>query len=75
MTSGPFWMRWLSQLTPVRAERRALVAEAVEPRILYSADLAAGLALGSGLAGVTEQRTLSEGGEYAATASPHPRRL
>src|SRR5512140_1550853 len=62
-------MRWLSRSHPGRAHRSAPVAEVMEPRILYSADLAAGLALGSGLAGVAEQRTLSEGGEYAAVGS------
>ncbi len=62
-------MRWLSRSHPGRAHRMAPVAEVMEPRILYSADLVAGLALGTGVAGVAEQRTLSVGGEYTATAS------
>ena len=57
-------MSWLRRLTAGRAERAVPVAEPMEPRILYSADLAAGLALGSGLSGYAEIRTLAENGEY-----------
>ncbi|MBC7484594.1 MAG: DUF4347 domain-containing protein, partial [Rhizobacter sp.] len=60
-------MGWLSRLKPARACRAVPVAEVMEPRILYSADLAAGLSLGAGYAGYAEHRSLSVGGEYSAT--------
>ena len=68
-------MGWLSRLKPARACREVPVAEVMEPRILYSADLAAGLSLGAeaGVSGYAEHRTLLPAGEYAAasvTASP-----
>jgi hypothetical protein len=59
-------MRWLSRFTAGRHQRRVPVAEAMEPRILYSADIAAGLGLGASLTGVAEHRSLSTGGEYTA---------
>ena len=51
------------------------LAEAMEPRILYSADMAGGLFFASNQTPVAEHRTLNGGGEYvappvAATASP-----
>ncbi len=61
-------MGWLSRLTAGRAHRRAPVAEAMEPRILYSADFGAGLALGGAFTGVAEHRTLTGTGDYAAIA-------
>jgi hypothetical protein len=63
-------MSWLRRLTAGRAHRIVPVAEVMEPRILYSADLAAGLALGTPLAGLAETRTLTAGGEYSATPQP-----
>ena len=36
-------MRWLRRLLPDRGSRRVPLAEPMEPRLLYSADLTAGL--------------------------------
>ena len=49
-------MSWLSRLNAGRAHRSAPVAEVMEPRILYSADLAAGLALGGSYQGAAPSR-------------------
>lgn len=58
-------MFWPRRRNPSRTHRHAPVAEAVEPRILYSADLA-GLALGVDLTGVAQHRVLAADGEYRA---------
>src|SRR5690242_5321951 len=58
-------MRWLRSLRASRAERQAPVAEAMEPRLLYSADIAAGLALAATVDAGVELRTLGDSGEYA----------
>ncbi|WP_367280493.1 LEPR-XLL domain-containing protein, partial [Ramlibacter sp.] len=39
-------MRWLRRFRAARAERSTPVAEPMEPRLLFSADLGAGLLLG-----------------------------
>src|SRR4051812_24524907 len=59
-------MRWLRNLRTARTERKVPVAEAMEPRLLYSADIAAGLALAATVDTGVEQRTLTDSGEYAA---------
>ncbi|MBL0427900.1 cadherin-like domain-containing protein [Ramlibacter alkalitolerans] len=41
----------------------------MEPRLLYSADLAGALALATGFEAPAEQRTLTDSGEYASTAN------
>ncbi len=62
-------MGWLQKLRPGRPQRAAPVAEAMEARLLYSADIAAGLLLGASADTGAEQRTLTGTGEYASTAS------
>jgi hypothetical protein len=64
-------MRWLRRLLPDRGSRRVPLAEPMEPRLLYSADLTAGLMLATTTAtAAPEVRTLSTTGEYAgATAA------
>src|SRR4051812_29309422 len=59
-------MRWLQRLRASPAPRHVPVAELMEPRLLYSADLAAGLVLGADTQAANEQRTLDASGEYAA---------
>ena len=46
------------------------VTEIMEPRILYSADIAGGLMLASGQPAVAEQRTLDASGEYKTPSVP-----
>ncbi|MBE7369260.1 cadherin-like domain-containing protein, partial [Ramlibacter pallidus] len=58
-------MRWLSRFRRRVPARARPVAEAMEPRLLYSADLTGGLMLGADAAPAPDIRTLSEGGEYA----------
>ncbi|MGE0330060.1 MAG: LEPR-XLL domain-containing protein [Ramlibacter sp.] len=62
------WRRLSRQHAPAHETAHAPrpVAEAMEPRILYSADIAAGLMLGQ-QAGAAEHRTLDASGEYAGT--------
>ncbi|MBC7729982.1 MAG: DUF4347 domain-containing protein, partial [Microbacteriaceae bacterium] len=62
-------MHWPSRLHPGRKPRVLPVAQMVEPRILYPADLAAGLALGSSYVGYAETRILSSEGEYATASA------
>jgi hypothetical protein len=62
-------MGWLQRLRPGRPRRAAPVAEAMEPRLLYSADLAAGLTLATGSAPAPELRFLDDNGEYAGLTS------
>ena len=65
-------MSWLNRLTAGRAKRSVPVAEVMEPRILYSADLAAGLGLDGGFTGVAQTRTLTAAGEYDASLQQAP---
>lgn len=46
--------------------------EVMEPRILYSADIAGGLMLASSQPAVAEQRTLDATGEYTVFSAPAP---
>ena len=50
-----------------RKQPRRPVVETIEPRILYSADLAPGLAPDSGFTPEVEQRTVDTSGEFAQT--------
>jgi hypothetical protein len=59
-------MGWLRRFRAARAERSAPVAEPMEPRLLFSADIAAGLGLAANAASVSEVRTLTDGGEFAS---------
>ncbi|HVE52442.1 MAG TPA: Ig-like domain-containing protein, partial [Ramlibacter sp.] len=65
-------MRWLPRLRPTAAARAGPMAEAMEPRLLYSADLAGGLMLGADAAAGADIRTLSESGEYATGSAITP---
>ncbi|MEP6790442.1 MAG: LEPR-XLL domain-containing protein, partial [Ramlibacter sp.] len=61
-------MWWPIRSRQERVTRRAAprpVAEVLEPRILYSADIAAGLMLATGEQATAEHRTLDAQGEYA----------
>ncbi|MCY7318853.1 MAG: SBBP repeat-containing protein, partial [Ramlibacter sp.] len=62
-------MGWFRRTDTRRPTRLTPVAEAMEPRLLYSADLAAGLMLAATLEPAAEQRTLSETGEYETAVS------
>jgi hypothetical protein len=67
-------MQWLRRLRSPRAERPAPVAEFMEPRLLFSADLTGGLLLAADAAqdaaeNAAEVRTLGADGEYAGTAT------
>ncbi|MCD6077555.1 MAG: Cell surface protein, partial [Ramlibacter sp.] len=57
-------MGWLRKLRTDRNERVGPVAETMEPRLLYSADLAGALLLASTAQDAAEQRTLTHSGEY-----------
>ncbi|HYE38967.1 MAG TPA: LEPR-XLL domain-containing protein, partial [Ramlibacter sp.] len=60
---------WLRGFRPHAGRRHAPVAEGVEPRLLFSADLAGGLMLGADAAAAAEVRTLAPSGEYAPATS------
>ncbi|MBC7378289.1 MAG: SBBP repeat-containing protein, partial [Burkholderiaceae bacterium] len=58
---------WWSRQPKTRTRRlpaQRPVAEVMEPRILYSADIAAGLVLGADVQDTAQQRTLDANGEY-----------
>lgn len=57
---------WLRSFRSASRARHAPVAEGMEPRLLFSADLAGGLLLGADAAAGAEQRTLTADGEYAS---------
>lgn len=60
-------MGWLDHFRTARPRRAALLAEAMEPRLLFSADLSAALVPGAEAAAVApEVRTLDAHGEYQA---------
>src|SRR5690348_3641369 len=63
-------MHWLRRLLTDRDGRRIPVAEPMEPRLLYSADLTAGLMLATSVdAAAPEVRTVTSAGEYAASTA------
>jgi hypothetical protein len=64
-------MRWLRHLRPDRDSRRIPLAEPMEPRLLYSADLTGGLMLADAASttAAPEVRTVTDTGEYATTAT------
>src|SRR3954469_25121700 len=66
-------MRWLQRLRPDPDERRIPLAEPLEPRLLYSADLGSALLVATSTAAAgsaaPEVRTLTSTGEYTARST------
>lgn len=65
-------MRWFRRRRAASVERAVPRAEPLEPRLLFSADIAGGLLLGASADVPAEQRVLTSAGEYAAANDSAP---
>lgn len=65
-------MGWFRRRRAASAERAVPLAEPLEPRLLFSADIAGGLLLGASAEVAAETRVLTSTGEYAAANDNAP---